>query len=127
MTSNWTVEAPDDVKLLISSGLNVDRESQMSGISFGRYVLDLEGECLVHDGREAPLRAKTFSVLRHLASSPKVVVTKESLFETVWKNAIVSESVLAASISELRKAFDEAPRNPHYIQTVHRRGDRFIA
>ena len=54
-------------------------------------------------------------------------MTKDVLFATVWPDTVASDAVLAASIRELRRALDDPARSPHYIETVHGRGYRFIA
>jgi DNA-binding winged helix-turn-helix (wHTH) protein len=55
------------------------------------------------------------------------LVTKEALFQAVWQETVVTDSALAVCIKELRKALRDDPKFPQYIETVHRRGYRFIA
>jgi len=52
---------------------------------------------------------------------------KEELLERVWNGTIVTEHSLIGAISDLRQLLDDDPRQPTYIETVHRRGYRFIA
>jgi len=54
-------------------------------------------------------------------------VSKEDLLDSVWTDAIVSEGTLTNSIRELRAALGDDARSPKYIETVHRRGFRFVA
>src|SRR5262249_4617774 len=61
------------------------------------------------------------------ADRPGVLVTKQELLDAVWADAVVDESVLSKSIGELRVALGDSFRTPHLIQTVQRRGFRFIA
>src|SRR5262249_13637892 len=57
---------------------------------------------------------------------PGEIVSKQELIETVWKDAFVSDTSLAEAISFLRQALGDDPQQPSYIQTVHRRGYRFL-
>lgn len=91
--------------------------------TFGRYVLDLTRGCLLSDGREIPLRPKTFAVLSHLVQRPGQLVSKEELFEAVWPGLIVTDDTLVQSIGELRRALGDAESK--LITTVPRRGYRF--
>jgi predicted ATPase len=72
------------------------------------------------------LAPRTFAVLRHLVEHAGRLVTKDELFTTVWRDTIVSEDALASCIRDLRRALADPSRAPRYIETVHRRGFRFI-
>jgi predicted ATPase len=76
--------------------------------------------------RRLTLTPRAFAVLRHLVEHRGRLVTKEELFTTVWRDAIVSDAALASCIRDLRKALRDSSGAPRYIQTVHRRGFRFI-
>src|SRR4029453_15556622 len=54
------------------------------------------------------------------------LVTKDELLTTLWRDAIVSDAALASCIRDLRKALRDTSQAPRYIETVHRRGFRFI-
>jgi DNA-binding winged helix-turn-helix (wHTH) protein len=54
------------------------------------------------------------------------VVEKDEFFRSVWAETVVSDDALAACIQELRRALRDAARKPRYIETVHRRGYRFL-
>lgn len=90
---------------------------------FGRYVLDLRRGCLQLDGREVPLRPKTFAVLTYLAARPGQLVSKEELFAAVWPDLVVTDDTLVQSIGELRRALGE--HGSRMIATVPKRGYRF--
>jgi DNA-binding winged helix-turn-helix (wHTH) protein len=62
-----------------------------------------------------------------LARTPGRLVTKNALLDLVWGHRFVTESVLKSAISELRAALDDDPKQPRCIETVSRRGYRFIA
>ena len=96
-------------------------------LTFGAYRLDLVKQQLWRSDQTIRLTGKAFGVLTHLASHPGQLVSKDELFQTVWPDAVVSDSTLTSSIKELRKAFHDNAKAPEYIETVHRRGYRFIA
>ena len=58
--------------------------------------------------------------------APAKCVTRDELFEQVWPRAVVTEASLATCIQELRTALQDDARHPRYIETMHRRGYRFI-
>jgi DNA-binding winged helix-turn-helix (wHTH) protein len=95
-------------------------------LTFGPYQLDA-GNAQLHRGKRlVPLTGKALEVLRCLAEQPGRLVTKEELLAAVWPGVVVSDAALTARIHELRLALREDPQQPRYIETVHRRGFRFI-
>jgi len=94
-------------------------------LSFGRYRLEPRGG-LMSGAREVRLTPKALTLLSFLAERPGEVVTKEELFGAVWPNTTVGDAALATCIQELRKALRDNARRPRYIETLHRRGYRFI-
>ncbi len=96
--------------------------SPAGSIAFGRYVLDLSRGCLLSDGREIPLRPKTFAVLTHLVQRSGQLVSKDDLFEAVWPGLVVGDDTLVQSIGELRRALGDA--DAKLITTVPKRGYR---
>ena len=96
-------------------------------IYFSPFRLDPINKCLWRDDVKIPLVPKTYDVLWYLVSHPGKLIHKEELLAGVWPNEHVSDSVLKLRISELRKLLGDHPKTPTYIETVHRRGYRFIA
>jgi DNA-binding winged helix-turn-helix (wHTH) protein/predicted ATPase len=76
--------------------------------------------------RRLDLTPKAFAVLRHLVDRPLHLVTKDDLFTAGWSDTVVSEATLTSTIRDLRKALGDSSRSPRYIETVHRRGFRFV-
>jgi predicted ATPase len=76
---------------------------------------------------ELSLRPKTLEVLWYLAARSGEVVELDHLLSAVWPRRVVTPGTLAVSIAELRRALGDDPKAPRYIQTVHRRGYRFVA
>src|SRR5262245_61017478 len=72
------------------------------------------------------LPPKAFAVLSPLVEHPEHLVTQDELLAAGWGDTIVSEAALTSCIRDLRKALDDSSRRPRYIETVHRRGFRFI-
>ena len=66
-------------------------------------------------------------VLRHLIENRAQLVTKAALLDAVWPEVAVSDSMPALCVTELRKALGDDAATPHFIETVHGRGYRFIA
>ena len=96
-------------------------------IRFDRFELDESDARLRREGNDVPLAPRVFAVLCELARTPQMLVTKNALLDAVWGHRFVSESVLKTAISEVRAALDDDPKQPRYIETVSRRGYRFIA
>lgn len=96
-------------------------------IRFSQFVLDRRAGTLLRGNEEVRLRPRTWAVLCHLAERPGVVVSREELFGSLWSDAVVSEGTLSNSIRELRAALGDDSRSPRFIETVHRRGYRFVA
>jgi DNA-binding winged helix-turn-helix (wHTH) protein/tetratricopeptide (TPR) repeat protein len=88
--------------------------------------LDLANERLWCGTQVRVLRPKTFALLRYLVEHPDQLLTKHTLLEALWPETAVSEVVLSVCIRELRQALGDDAKTPHFIETVHRRGYRFI-
>ena len=96
-------------------------------VRFGRFELDEVNARLLRDGKAVPLAPTPFSVLRTLARQPGALLSKNALLDEVWGHRFVSDSVLKTVISDLRTLLDDDARQPRFIETVSRRGYRFIA
>jgi DNA-binding winged helix-turn-helix (wHTH) protein/tetratricopeptide (TPR) repeat protein len=94
---------------------------------FPPFRLDPVNQQLWRGAEEIILRPKTFEVLRYLVDHAARLVTKTDLLDTIWGKVAVSDSMPALCISELRKALDDTTKMPRFIETLHRRGYRFIA
>jgi len=73
------------------------------------------------------LRPKTFSVLCYLVERAQQLVLKDQLLDALWPGTYVTDSALKSCIRELREVLDDDPKVPQFIETIHRRGYRFIA
>jgi len=96
-------------------------------VRFATFVLDADDESLWSDGARVSLRGKSFAVLCVLAGAAGRLVTREQLLAEVWPDATIHEQGLSVCIKEVRAALGDDPREPRFVETVHRRGYRFLA
>lgn len=97
------------------------------GLGFGPFRLDTAGERLWQGTQELRLRPKSFAVLRYLVERPAQLVTREELLQRLWPGIAVDDGALTTCLQEIRRALGDDPRRPQVIETVPRRGYRFIA
>jgi DNA-binding winged helix-turn-helix (wHTH) protein/tetratricopeptide (TPR) repeat protein len=95
-------------------------------VHFDAFELDEVNARLLREGQPLPVAPKPFALLCVLVRQPGSLITKGALLDAVWGHRYLSESVLKTSISELRTALGDDARHPRYIETVSRRGYRFI-
>lgn len=96
-------------------------------LNIGEFVLDESNARLTRDGAPLDLPPKAFSVLCLLARNSQKLVTKDELLDAVWGHRHVSESVLKTTINQVRTQLGDDPRAPRYIETLNKRGYRFVA
>jgi pimeloyl-ACP methyl ester carboxylesterase/DNA-binding winged helix-turn-helix (wHTH) protein len=94
---------------------------------FDGFRVDASERLLFKENREVPLTPKVFDTLLVLVENSSHVLTKKELMQQVWPDSFVEENNLAQNISILRKALGESKQGEHYIQTVPKRGYRFVA
>ena len=70
---------------------------------------------------------KIIDLLLYLVVRPSALVRKEELFSALWPDVAVTDNALTQAVSELRQALGDDPSKPKYVQTVARRGYRFVA
>lgn len=94
---------------------------------FGPYRLDAAAYRLYRGDELVALSPKLVDLLLYFVERPSVLVSKEDLFARLWPDVTVTDNALAQAISDLRRALDDEAASPRYVQTVARRGYRFIA
>ena len=94
---------------------------------FGDVSLDVSNLRLTVNGEVRALEPKSFRVLRFLVENRQRVVSKDEILSAVWEGTAVSDNALTRSIAQIRKALDDDPRQPRYIETVQTVGYRFLA
>ena len=96
-------------------------------IEFPPFRLNPTDERLWRGDSPIELRPKAFQVLQHLVDHPGRLVTRDELLDAVWPEVAVAPETLTQVIAELRRALGDNARHPLLIETVHRRGFRFVA
>jgi DNA-binding winged helix-turn-helix (wHTH) protein/predicted ATPase len=95
-------------------------------LRFNPFRLDPVNVRLWRGKQVITLTPKAFAVLCYLVEHAGQLVTKDALLTAVWPEIYVSEGVLSECVREVRKALGDTPQAPRFIETVHRRGYRFI-
>jgi Tol biopolymer transport system component/DNA-binding winged helix-turn-helix (wHTH) protein len=98
---------------------------------FGPFRLDLANHLLFRSENEGEevvhLPPKVFETLRVLVQKRGQVLAREELMDTLWSDTVVEDGNLTRNIATLRKALGEERGEHHYIETIPRRGYRFVA
>jgi TolB-like protein/DNA-binding winged helix-turn-helix (wHTH) protein/Flp pilus assembly protein TadD len=95
--------------------------------SFKTFVLDTANHILWRNGDRVPIAPKAFDVLRYLVEHAGRLVTQDELLEALWSETYVNPEVLRKYILEIRKALGDRPDKPEFVETLPKRGYRFIA
>src|SRR5262245_3859927 len=93
---------------------------------FGPFRLEVDERVLTKSQQVVPLTPKAFDTLVFLITNNGQVVEKEKLLQAVWRDTFVEEGVLAVNVAAIRKALSDGDEGPCYIETVPRRGYRFV-
>src|SRR5262245_39833405 len=88
--------------------------------------LDPANACRWRGPEARRLTPQAWAVLAVLVAQAGRLVTKATLLETAWPGVVVSDAALVVCIREIRQALGDTARTPQYLETVHRRGYRFI-
>jgi TolB-like protein/DNA-binding winged helix-turn-helix (wHTH) protein/Flp pilus assembly protein TadD len=95
---------------------------------FGVFEADLDARELTKLGKLLPLQEQPFQLLAMLLEKPGVLVTREELRARLWPQTVVDfDHGLNKAISKVRDILGDSAENPRFIQTVARRGYRFLA
>ena len=107
----------------------IDGNTRDTGIAyvFGPFRL-VPDECLLlRNGEPVALTPRAFDLLRLLVESAGHLMSREELIKALWPTAVVEDNSLPWNVSAVRKALGDSSEEPRYIETVPRRGYRFIA
>ncbi len=96
-------------------------------LRFGPLTIDLRRAQVWKDGVVVGLEPKAFDVLACLVRHRERLVTKDELLDQVWADVFVTPNVLSRAVAQLRKATGDDAHAPRYIETVARRGYRWVA
>ena len=118
-------------KLAHNAGVDVTKTTHQarSPIRFGNFEADINAVELRRQGAKVKLQEQPFQVLQILLERPGEVVSREELRRQIWPaNTFVDfEQGLNNAIKRLREALGDSPENPQFIETIPRRGYRFVA
>src|SRR5262245_8162798 len=97
-------------------------------VSFGPYRVDLRSGELYKDGERIVLQGQTFRLLEGLLERPGEVIDREELRARLWPSDtyVDFEHSINAAVRRLRRALGDSADAPRYIETLHRRGYRFV-
>ena len=96
---------------------------------FGTFEINLESEELRKNGMHLRLSGQPFQVLAFLIERAGDVVTREELHSKLWPadTFVDFDHGLNNAVARIREVLDDSPDSPRYVQTIPRRGYRFIA
>lgn len=94
---------------------------------FGPFRFDRRSRLLFRGDEELPLPPRALAVLDRLLESPGEVVSKDALLQAGWEDVHVGDRSLSEAVGLVRQTLDDDAQEPRYVQTVHRRGYRFVA
>jgi len=95
--------------------------------SFRSFCLDTSNQCLWRGEERVQIPPKAYDVLRYLVENPGRLVTPDELLERLWPETYVNPEVVRKYILDIRKILGDRPGKPEFIETVTKRGYRFIA
>lgn len=101
-------------------------DSESRAYQFGPFRIETQQRLLFRGEATIPLSPKAADTLLALVSNAGRVVEKDELIRLIWPDSFVEEGGLARNISLLRKALDDNGPTPQYIETIPKRGYRFI-
>src|SRR6266571_1766970 len=97
-------------------------------LRFGVFEVDLRAGELTKRGLRVRLQEQPFQVLAMLLEKPRELVTREELCEKLWSQTVVDfDHGLNKAINKIREALGDSAENPRFVETVARRGYRFLA
>lgn len=93
----------------------------------GEWLVYASANQLRRNSRTVKLEPRTMQVLLYLAERAGHTVTREQLEQGVWKDRVVGYDSLNITISKLRRALEDDPKDPHFIETIPKVGYRLIS
>jgi DNA-binding winged helix-turn-helix (wHTH) protein len=94
---------------------------------FGPFDLNTEIPELRRDGQPVPIEPKVLDILMYLVANRDRIISKDELIDTVWGGRIVSDAAVTSRINLVRQAVGDSGRAQNTIQTIPKRGFRFVA
>jgi len=97
-----------------------------SSFTFSDFIVDPQANLLIKKNSEKRLEPKVISLLILLASHDNKVISKQQIRDSLWPNVIVGDETIARTIFALRQALTDDAKNPTYIETIPKKGYRFL-
>jgi TolB-like protein/DNA-binding winged helix-turn-helix (wHTH) protein/tetratricopeptide (TPR) repeat protein len=94
---------------------------------FQSFRLDTANQCLWREENRVPIAPKSYDILRYLVENPGRLIAQDELLEKLWPDTYVNPEVIRKYILEIRKILGDRLDKPEFIETVPKRGYRFIA
>ena len=95
--------------------------------SFQAFRLDTANQCLWRGQERVAIPPKPYDMLRYLVENPGRLITQDELLEKLWPEIYVNPELIRKYILDIRKILGDRPDKPEFIETVTKRGYRFIA
>lgn len=102
-------------------------QASVHQLQFGEFLLDRGAQRLLRAGTPVDLDPRAWDVLCYLVDRPGALVSREEMLAAAWSGVAVSDAALSQAVQRVRRTLGDGARRPRYIETVHRRGFRFIA
>ncbi len=95
-------------------------------LRFGLFDIDERTWSLTRDGVAVDLSPRLVEILAHLVLRPGAIVTKDELLDRFWPGVNITDNTLTRAIADIRKALGDSAEQPQFVQTLARRGYRFV-
>lgn len=94
--------------------------------SFGKIIVDPESNTIYLNGVEKRLEPKLIDLLSLLAAQGRSVISRQEITQAIWPDVIVGEESITRAIFALRNALNDDAKRPQYIETIPKKGYRFL-
>ena len=98
----------------------------LATVKFGPFTLDLEGRKLRRGDEPIPLPSRALAALAYLITHRDRLVDREEIIAAVWHDVAVTDDSLIHAVSVIRRALGDDPSHASFIETIPRRGYRFV-
>lgn len=107
--------------------MKIFHKTESAVFSFDDVRIDAANFKLEKNGEQQKITPRAFEVLVYLVENAGRVVEKQELFEEIWQESFVSDNALTRIVKEIRHTIGDDAAAPRYIETVPKRGYRFIS
>jgi len=108
---------------------HTDQHSELPSVALkiGAWTVLPDQNRLLKDGTEKSLQYLTMQLLVYLARRRNEIVSQKEILDTIWEGKVTGDYSVHGRIADLRRALADDAKNPHYIETIPKRGYRLIA